>query len=976
MTTNNALQQRIHAVEDWFIERIPAMWDLPARIGSEERMQWESGTRKAVTHYRYDRDQAPRLSFYKSEADPEWPLLVATLQALEADFGNDGERLAEYLFNPALRQFPEPRLNPGPDRAACQAQGALQIGLRCVAKALSSRRDPAILSAALARARFLLRDSHAAPERNDQWGGQPTLSPQLTDLRDWLGYDFPVADYAEDCRALLRGDWNARYRRHDEDTSSYHEQLYVLRKLIVATMVHFRAQGDWTYEDYCQLVQLSPSIFSNELLGVIDPEDFTRRFLGADWLIEDARRLAWESLCAASGGPKPDAEQAKFLQALATEPEGARWLLQCARLIEARGLGPMQVNEDSYDDLSRSLIQFSKLEALATDDNPDAVVSQLQAFQAETLWLLLPFSGAAQPLLFRALGVESLLPLHGWMERMRSRVYNSESTTSGRVDCEEVEGLLQGIAEKTLQRYLKAVRDSRVDSDENSKVVTLLDALRGKNRDKIEKALAKHGQIAAKAYGLLPIRDGDDARERYRRLKQVWKECTRYGAERQANTRAAVSVGLANLAQRAGYRDAARMEWDMEAAIGGEAAARLQATTIGDWEVAVRIDGIKPVLAVSKAGKALKSVPAGIRKLPDFVAMKQAVDELKEQATRFRRALEQLMCDGEALPPADLRKLVQIPAVAFLLGNLLGLDESGQLGLIDAATLELVDGERRMPIEGALKLAHGLDLLAAGSLAHWQKQIVQGQIVQPFKQVFRELYVPTPAELETFDHSRRFCGHCVNGATAYRLLQGRGWTSHEGTASKRFPEAACRVEWEFPDVRHYLAEDEAVTADELHFHRGGERLPIAEVPPLAFSEAMRDADLVVSVANIAEDGEYWSAEVSQHRRELLSELAQALGVAKKLRFEDNFVLFSGNLASYRIHLGSGVIHIMPGSYLCIVPAEQTKRGDKLYLPFADTDRKTSEILAKLLLLLNDHKIKDDSILAQIGGRGMEVGVGT
>ena len=93
-----------------------------------------------------------------------------------------------------------------------------------------------------------------------------------------------------------------------------------------------------------------------------------------------------------------------------------------------------------------------------------------------------------------------------------------------------------------------------------------------------------------------------------------------------------------------------------------------------------------------------------------------------------------------------------------------------------------------------------------------------------------------------------------------------------------------------------------------------------------------------------------------------------LGLQKKLRFEDNFVLFSGKLASYRIHLGSGVIHIMPGSYLCIVPAPDTKTTGKLYLPFADTDRKTSEILSKLLLLLNDHKIKDESILAQIQSR--------
>jgi hypothetical protein len=547
---------------------------------------------------------------------------------------------------------------------------------------------------------------------------------------------------------------------------------------------------------------------------------------------------------------------------------------------------------------------------------------------------------------------------------MRERVYNSESLSSGRVDLDEIETILKGIADKPLQRYLKALKDSQIDREDYARAVTLLEAVRGKNRSQIEKALPKHGQIAAKAYGLLPLTDADDARGRYVTLKKIWKECSRYGAERQANTRAAVTVGLANLAQRAGYRDAARMEWDMEAAIGGEAAAKLQPTDIPPWRAWVEMEGIKPVLAVSKEGKRLKSVPAGIKKLPAFVEIKQAADELKEQASRFRRTLEQLMCDGEALPRADLAKLVQIPAVAFLLANLLGIDENGQLGLIDPNTLELVDGEQRWAIGEQLRLAHGLDLLAANKLAHWQQQIVTAQIVQPFKQVFRELYVPTPAELETATYSNRFAGHCVNGATAYRLLQARNWSSVEGSAFKRFPEARCQAEWNFPDVRHYLAEDEAVTCDQLRFHRGNELLPIADVPALAFSEAMRDADLVVSVANIDDQGAYWSAEASRHRMQIVQEVARALGL-KGLRFEDNFVHFAGKLASYRIHLGSGVIHIMPGSYLCIVPAPEARSGGKFYLPFADTDRKTSEIISKLLMLLNDHKIKDETILAQI-----------
>lgn len=961
MDTSSEQQARIHALEDWFVAQIPRIWGFDARIQSAMRRIWDKGSSREIEHFHYGRDLEPRVYLRKGIDDPEWPLYQATIEALVGHFGADAAHFADYHFRPSARRYSEPRTQQNPSREDFVAQAACVVGQRIVARALQERRDRYVLQSALERARYLLRDVAQRPERSkDPFGRSPVYPPQLDDLRGWLNQDFPFAEFEPDCRELLAGGWNGKHANAEVSEGNYQTELYALREFVLAAMDHFQRAGEWSFEHYRAFIRLAPPLFSGEMLGVITPERIDRRYVGASWLIEYVRRLAWETLLEATAGKADEA----FLYAISDQPEGARWLLQCGRLIEARGLGPKEFNDDNYDDLSRALKNYCQLQALAAEDDPDRVVAELRGLQPDTRWLLLMFAGAAQPLLFRALDIESLLPLHHWLERMRQRVHNSESLSSGLVDLNEIEPILQGIAEKPLQRYLKALKDSQIDREDYNRAVTLLDAVRGKNRSQIEKALPKHGQIAAKAYGLLPLMDADDARGRYVTLKKIWKECSRYGAERQANTRAAVTVGLANLAQRAGYRDAARMEWDMEAAIGGEAAAKLQPTIIEPWRVWVEMDGIKPVLVVSKEGKRLKSVPAGIKKLPAFLEIRQAVDELKQQASRFRRTLEQLMCDGEALPRADLAKLVQIPAVAFLLANLLGIDERGQIGLIDPATLELVDGEQRGPIGEQLRLAHGLDLLAADKLAHWQQQIVKAQMVQPFKQVFRELYVPTPAELDTETYSNRFAGHTVNGATAYRLLQGRGWSSFEGSAYKRFPEARCQAEWNFPDVRHYLAEDEAVTCDQLRFHRGNELLAIAEVPPLAFSEAMRDADLVVSVANIDDEGAYWSAEASRHRMQIVQEVARALGL-KGLRFEDNFVHFTGKLASYRIHLGSGVIHIMPGSYLCIVPAPEAKSGGKFYLPFADTDRKTSEIISKLLLLLNDHKIKDETILAQI-----------
>ena len=74
----------------------------------------------------------------------------------------------------------------------------------------------------------------------------------------------------------------------------------------------------------------------------------------------------------------------------------------------------------------------------------------------------------------------------------------------------------------------------------------------------------------------------------------------------------------------------------------------------------------------------------------------------------------------------------------------------------------------------------------------------------------------------------------------------------------------------------------------------------------------------------------------------------------------------GSRATYRVHLTSGSIHVEPGGYLCVVPASfGTPAHRRLFLPFADEDPMTSIILSKVLLLAEDEKISDPSILTQL-----------
>jgi hypothetical protein len=59
-----------------------------------------------------------------------------------------------------------------------------------------------------------------------------------------------------------------------------------------------------------------------------------------------------------------------------------------------------------------------------------------------------------------------------------------------------------------------------------------------------------------------------------------------------------------------------------------------------------------------------------------------------------------------------------------------------------------------------------------------------------------------------------------------------------------------------------------------------------------------------------------------------------------------------------------VVYLQSGGSLCIVPVHSQQR-DRLFLPFADDDPKTAEVVAKVLMLARDREIKDPTILEQI-----------
>lgn len=302
-----------------------------------------------------------------------------------------------------------------------------------------------------------------------------------------------------------------------------------------------------------------------------------------------------------------------------------------------------------------------------------------------------------------------------------------------------------------------------------------------------------------------------------------------------------------------------------------------------------------------------------------------------------------------------------------------------------------------IPPEASVTLWHPARA-ATAEVGRWRDYLVAAERGQPFRQAYREVYMVTPAELGTRGYSNRFAAHVLRYQQAYALFKERGWVAnylgphdggYEGQARRDFPAAGLTAYFDHYPVdagsSGYLVE--LCSTDQVRFCRTGDRrrdpVPLAEVPELVFSEAMRDVDLFVAVASIALDPQwadrgadphfaYWQrhsfgvlTENAVVRREALARLVPMLKIAPRLAIDGNYLRVQGQRNRYKIHIGSANILIEPDDrYLCIVPAGNRS---KLLLPF-DGDQVLSLILSKAVLLAADDKITDPAITRQLDAR--------
>jgi hypothetical protein len=501
-------------------------------------------------------------------------------------------------------------------------------------------------------------------------------------------------------------------------------------------------------------------------------------------------------------------------------------------------------------------------------------------------------------------------------------------------------------------------------------------------RDEILERIDKsRHQDSVRALGLLPLAEAkqrrDDLLQRYTRLQRFRREARKFGSQRQQSEGRAVAIGLANLARTAGFRDPQRLQWTMEQEAVADLARGPVVLVRGEVSLELSVDaGGVPALKTTKGGKALKALPAALKKDPEVVELKDRLQELRRQRSRTRDALEDAMCRGDQFKAPELRALLDHPILAPALSRLVfvGDEVAGYLAEGGRLLRDHSGAQQVLGSDEEVRIAHPHDLFVRGDWSAWQHECFRAERVQPFKQLFRELYPMTDMERGTHQ-SRRYAGHQVNPRQALALLGARGWVAHpEQGVSRTFHEDGLTVRLGFQEAFYTPAEIEGLTLEQVVCTKKGEwmELPLDKIPARLFSEAMRDLDLVVSVAHRGGVDPEATASTIEMRASLVKETCELLGLGN-IELKPNHVLVRGKLGTYSVHLGSAGVTLMPGTALPIVAVHSQHRG-RLFLPFADDDPRTAEVLSKVLLLARDNEIRDANILAWIraaqgGGRG-------
>jgi|GEM_PF-4664511 len=460
------------------------------------------------------------------------------------------------------------------------------------------------------------------------------------------------------------------------------------------------------------------------------------------------------------------------------------------------------------------------------------------------------------------------------------------------------------------------------------------------------------------ALGLLPLSAAtreQDILARFQFLQDFLEDGKQTFPSRQGGEKRAVDISIENLARNAEYGSPVRLIWAMEILALQQLMERVQSADIGDYTFSLVSNQLGIVkIVVFKGGKEMSGVPTSLKGEPIVQALIATQNNLNKQRKRIFRELESAMILSDEFLLSEIQNLMEHPVLQPLLKNLVlvcdGKNGFFRDGRLENPAKETTSLDENKPI----RIAHPYDLNMSGIWSAYQSDAFQAGLVQPFKQIFRELYLLEAEEMNAIGVSKRYAGLKVQPTQAAALFRARGWSAsyYDGMQAvyhryRIVATAEAYADWINPGSSPYPVDIQGVRFTRQLTY---ESLPLKEIPSHVFSEVMRDLDLVVTVAHAAGVIVMAGKPTLEIRAILVHENAQRRGLQHRVQVDaENVYIQALNGTQYTVHLNSGAAYRNDSQLVDIQP-EVLPSKSKVFLPFAEKDEVALELIRRVFYL--------------------------
>ena len=278
-------------------------------------------------------------------------------------------------------------------------------------------------------------------------------------------------------------------------------------------------------------------------------------------------------------------------------------------------------------------------------------------------------------------------------------------------------------------------------------------------------------------------------------------------------------------------------------------------TQLGDHVVELAIEGEEAKLTFFEGARKLKSVPAALKAehAAELKEQKAAHKELAALVPTLRYRLERWLVEPRSWSLTDLHaRYLDHPLAAHFARRLIYVAGETTVMFVDGYPIDASGTRRELAADTQLAVWHPLGRPPT-ELASWRALLASLAIVQPIKQLEREVYAVSPAD-RTRSSSALFAGQVVRQHRLAALCRDRGWAyrlqgAFDGAnaPTKILAAYGLRAELEVSGAGDGAVSGAGifldVTLGDVRFYRGDHAVALGEVPARCFSETLRDVDL-------------------------------------------------------------------------------------------------------------------------------------